>query len=145
MGRGMWRMVCHRYIGICHCQETRNQSIALARFRLVLSGRFSFESSDDRFPICIPITVTVTADITPSASSNSHVFVSHLTGVDLALSRLADFDNVYNATIDKLWETRNMLKTVEFQDFFDFVWGSMMGDKAADIMADDANKFLDLV
>jgi len=140
----MWRTVCRRYIGICRCQETQYQSIVLDRFHLVLSGTFSFESSDDSFPVSIPITVTVTADITPSASSSSHVFISHLTGVDLALSRLADFDNVYNATIDKLWETRNMLKTVEFQDFFDFVWGSLMGDKAADIMAEEANKFLDL-
>jgi len=97
-----------------------------------------------RFPVSIPITVSVTADITPSASTSRHIFVSHLAGVDLALSRLADFGNVYNATIDKSWETRNMVKTVEFQDFFDFVWGPLMGDKAADIMAEEANKFLDL-
>ena len=93
----------------------------------------------------IPITVTVTADITLSTSSSSHVFVSHLSGVDLALSRLADFGNVYNATIDKSWETRNIVKTVEFQDFFDFVWGPMMGEKAADILAEEANKFLDIL
>ena len=91
------------------------------------------------------MTVTVTADVSPSASRSSHVFVSHLSGVDLALSRLADFGNVYNGTINKSWETRNMMKTVEFQDFFDFIWGPMMGDKAADIMAEEADKFLHIV
>jgi len=145
MRLGMLSMVCHRYTGTCRYHEIRSQSIVLGRFHLVLNGTFSVESSNLRFPVSIPITVTVTADITPSASSSSHVFVSHLTGVDLALSRLADFGNVYNATIDRLWETRNMLKTVEFQDFFDFVWGPMMGDKASDMMAEEANKFLDLV
>ena len=91
----------------------------------------------------IPITVTVSANITPTESFSSHTFISHLTGLDLALSRLADFGNVFNATIDKAWETRNIAKTVEFQDFFDFVWGAKMGDRASDIMAAEINKFLD--
>lgn len=50
---------------------------------------------------------------------------------------------MYNAKIDKHWETRNMLKTVEFQDFFDFVWGSKMAEKAAECMASEMNSFLD--
>jgi hypothetical protein len=93
--------------------------------------------------VSIPITVTVTANITPNKSSSSHTFVSHLTGLDLVLSRLADFDNVYNASIDKVWEARNTVKTVEFQDFFDFVWGSTMGDRASEIMADEVTKLFD--
>lgn len=91
----------------------------------------------------IPITVTVSADITPAESVSCHTFVSHLSGVDLALCRLADFENVYNATIDRNWEARNMVKTVEFQDFFDFVWGDLMGDRAADMMTAEVNKFFD--
>lgn len=63
--------------------------------------------------------------------------------MDLALCRLADFENVYNATIDRNWEARNMVKTVEFQDFFDFVWGDLMGDRAADMMTAEVNKFFD--
>ena len=59
------------------------------------------------------------------------------------MSRLADFGNVYNATIDRSWETRNMVKTVEFQDFFDFVWGELMGDKASEILTSEANQSLD--
>jgi len=56
---------------------------------------------------------------------------------------LADFGNVYNAAIDKAWETRNMVKTVEFQDFFDFVWGELMGEKASDILTSEINEVLD--
>jgi hypothetical protein len=92
--------------------------------------------------VTIPITVTVTAKITPTEASSSHAFVSHLTGLDLALSKLADFGNVYKASINKAWETRNMLKTMEFQDFFDFVWGKSMGEKASNIMAEEVNAFL---
>jgi hypothetical protein len=87
--------------------------------------------------------VSVTAKITPTDSTSVHTFKSDLTGLDLALSRLADFGSVYNAKIDKHWETRNMLKTVEFQDFFDFVWGSKMAEKAAECMASEMNSFLD--
>ena len=36
-----------------------------------------------------------------------------------------------------------MVKTVEFQDFFDFIWGGLMGDRAADMMSEEVNKFLD--
>ena len=87
--------------------------------------------------------MTVSANITPNDSSSSHTFVSHLTGLDLALSRLADFGNVYNAKIDRAWETRNMVKTVEFQDFFDFAWGDLMGDKASEILSSEFYQFLD--
>jgi len=59
------------------------------------------------------------------------------------LSRLADFESVYNATIDKTWEERNMIKTIEFQDFFDFVWGSRMAERAAECMSREMNSFLD--
>lgn len=95
-----------------------------------------------RVTVSIPITVTVTADITPTLSTSEHFFTSELSGLDLALSRLADFGNVYNAMIDRAWERRNTEKTVEFQDYFDFVWGDLMGEKAAEIMADEVNNFL---
>lgn len=36
-----------------------------------------------------------------------------------------------------------MVKTVEFQDFFDFIWGPLMGDRASEIMAEEVNKFLE--
>ena len=92
----------------------------------------------------IPITVTVSTYITPSESSSSHTFVSHLSGLDLALSRLADFGNAYNATIDRAWETKNMCKTIEYQDFFDFIWGELMGGRAASMMSEELNKLFDV-
>ena len=66
------------------------------------------DPSHRSFSVNIPITVTVSASITPNESTSSHTLVSHLTGLDLALSRLADFGNVYNGTIDQAWEMRNM-------------------------------------
>jgi hypothetical protein len=36
-----------------------------------------------------------------------------------------------------------MLKTVEFQEFFDFVWGRRMAERAAECMAKEMNSFLD--
>ena len=93
--------------------------------------------------VTIPITVSVSARITPHESVSTHTFSSSLSGLDLALSELADFGSVYNARIDKDWEARNMLKTVEFQDFFDFVWGQRMAERAAEEMGKEMNEFLD--
>ena len=90
------------------------------------------------------MTVTVSADITPTESINGHKFTTHLTGLDLSLSRLADFGSVFNATIDSTWEHRNMEKSKEFQEFFDFVWGEHLGLKAAGIMSEEIAKILDL-
>jgi hypothetical protein len=50
---------------------------------------------------------------------------------------------VFNATIDPAWESRNTEKTMEFQDFFDFVWGARMGERAADLMAEEVGKVFD--
>jgi hypothetical protein len=36
-----------------------------------------------------------------------------------------------------------MIKTIEFQDFFDFVWGSRMAERAAECMSREMNSFLD--
>ena len=36
-----------------------------------------------------------------------------------------------------------MVKSVEFQDFFDFVWGELMGDKASEILTSEINEVLD--
>jgi hypothetical protein len=93
--------------------------------------------------VSIPITVTVSANITPTESKSTHTFVAHLSGVDHVLSRLADFGNVFNGTIDRAWETRNMEKTVEFQEFFDFVWGWRMGDRAAEVMTQEVINYID--
>ena len=81
--------------------------------------------------------------ITPRESTSVHSFTTELSLLDCILSQLADFHNVYNATIDRAWETRNMEKTVEFQEYFDFVWGDLMGEKAAEIMSDDVQKILE--
>ena len=114
-----------------------------ARYRKVSLPSPLVRSTYIRVTVSIPITVTVTADITPTSSTSEHSFTSELSGLDLALSRLADFGNVFNAMIDRAWERRNTEKTVEFQDYFDFVWGDLMGEKAAEIMADEVNNFLD--
>jgi hypothetical protein len=87
------------------------------------------------------MTVSVDASITLTETKNKYSFVSHLSGLDLALSTLADFDNVFNATIDGTWDGRNMVKSIEFQDFFDFVWGRNMGERAAEMMLDAMSKF----
>jgi hypothetical protein len=133
--------VYHLYIGIDPYHEIPSLNIVLVRFLLVLNGIYLLNAINPSFSVSIPLTVTVSADITPTESKSSCTFVSHLSGLDLALSKLADFGNVYNATIDKTWESRNMNKTVELQDFFDFVWGDKMGDRAAGMMADDLNNF----
>jgi hypothetical protein len=87
--------------------------------------------------------VTVHASTTPTDSTSTHSFTSDLSPLDLALSRLADFGGVFNATIDPAWESRNTEKTMEFQDFFDFVWGARMGERAADLMAEEVGKVFD--
>ena len=66
-----------------------------------------------------------------------HSFTTELPALDFALSELAGFHSVYNATIDRVWEARNTEKTVEFQEYFDFVWGGLMGEKAADMMSEN--------
>jgi hypothetical protein len=101
------------------------------------------DPSHRSFSVNIPITVTVSASITPNESTSSHTLVSHLTGLDLVLSRLADFGNVYNGTIDQALEMRNRVKTREFQDFFDFIWGESMGSKASAILTSELNELLD--
>jgi hypothetical protein len=95
-----------------------------------------------RIVVKIPLTVTVSAKITPHESSSVHSFATCLSDLDHALSELADFHDVYNATIDKPWEVRNMQKTVDFHEYFDFVWGDLMGEKAAEMMTQNVTRLL---
>lgn len=37
-----------------------------------------------------------------------------------------------------------MCKTIEYQDFFDFIWGELMGGRAASMMSEELNKLFDV-
>src|SRR5579859_3140003 len=109
--------------------------MALVIYLLQLSGILNVEGVNVSVTVTIPITVTVAATITPTETENKHSYVSHLTGLDRVLSKMADFDDVFNGTIDRAWELNNTVKSAEFQEFFDFIWGDSMGNRAADIVA----------
>ena len=74
------------------------------------------------------MTVTVSGYISPTKSTNILTYVSHLTGVDISLSRLANFDDVFNAHMEAEPGGFGVnQKPYDFNGFLTHIWYHLSG------------------